>query len=155
MFKFRFQSLLQLAISQRDTARSSLAEALEAMERLQQQCQQLAEARRSLINDPGVARVGTVRVDGLLAQGRYERQLAIEAAQVAAAEAQIELEIERRRLALQAADMELRRLELLRDKDRLEWDQRRSKAEQAMLDEIAARLPGPGAAWPDSQEIGK
>jgi flagellar export protein FliJ len=152
MFKFRFQSLLQLAISQRDTARSSLAEALEALERLQQQRQQLAEARRSLISDPQVARVGTMRLDGLLAQGRYERQLAIETAQLVAAEAQIELEIERRRLTLQRADMELRRLELLRDRDRLGWDQRQSKAEQTMLDEIAARLPGLSAIWPDSQE---
>ncbi len=146
MFKFRFQSLLQLAVSQRDTARLSLAEAIEALGRLGQQRQQLAAQRRTLMTDQNLSRLGTLRVDGLLAQGRYERQLAMEDSQLSAAEQQIESEIERRRASLRLADTELRRLELLSEKDRIAWLARQAKSEQATLDEFAARRVSPLAS---------
>lgn len=139
MFKFRFQSLLQLAVSQRDAARSALAEAIQAVDRLRQQREELAASRRTVMGDQSIARLGTMRVDGLLAQGRYERQLAMEDAQLHAAEKQIEAEIDRRRITLRIADTELRRLEMLKEKDQLAWTARQAKAEQSMLDEIAAR----------------
>jgi flagellar export protein FliJ len=143
MFKFRFQSLLQLAVSQRDAARSSLAEAIEAIDRLRQQRQQLADNRQAVMTDGSLSRVGVMRVDSLLAQGRYERQLAMEDSQLLAAEKQIEAEIDRRRMTLQIADTELRRLEMLKEKDSITWNALQSKSEQAMLDEIAARLTSP------------
>jgi flagellar export protein FliJ len=152
MFVFRFRSLLQLAVSQRDTARSSLAEAMEALSRLQQQRQQLAAQRNALMSDESLSRLGTMRVDGLLAQGRFERQLAIEDSQLLAAEHQIEAEIDRRRAVLRIADTELRRLEMLQEKDQRAWAAGQAKAEQAMLDEIAARRTLPADQLVDVTE---
>lgn len=137
--RFRFQPLLDLRIAQRDAVRGELAEAIEALNRLQEQRDQVAKLREQTMRDDSVSRVGQLRLDSLLAQGRYERQLAIEQNQLKAAEAQIETEIERRRAAVQLAETEVRRLELLKEKDQITLHALQLKAEQVTMDEIAAR----------------
>jgi flagellar protein FliJ len=137
--RFRFQPLLDLRIAQRDAVRGELAEAIEAQNRLREQREQLAKQREQTMQDDSVSRVGQLRLDSLLAQGRYERQLAIEQNQLKAAEAQIETEIQRRRAVVQLAETEVRRLELLKEKDQVFLYARQLKAEQATMDEIAAR----------------
>jgi flagellar export protein FliJ len=137
--RFRFQPLLDLRIAQRDAVRGELAEAIEAQNRLREQREQLAKQREQTMRDDSVSRVGQLKLDSLLAQGRYERQLAIEQNQLKAAEAQIETEIERRRAVVQLAETEVRRLELLKEKDKIALYALQLKAEQASMDEIAAR----------------
>ncbi len=137
--RFRFQPLLDLRIAQRDAVRGELAEAIEAQNRLREQREQLAKQREQTMRDDSISRVGQLRLDSLLAQGRYERQLAIEQNQLKAAEAQIETEVERRRAVVQLAETEVRRLELLKEKDRIALYALQLKAEQATMDEIAAR----------------
>ena len=139
MFKFRFQSLLDLRVTERDHALAEVAEALEALGRLREQREAIEEQRRQVANNGSVSRLGTLRIEGLLAQGRYERQLALELAQVRTAETQVETEVERRQRVVMAAETELRRLELLEDKDRIAWDKQQAKAEQALMDELASR----------------
>ncbi|HBJ37234.1 MAG TPA: flagellar export protein FliJ [Planctomycetaceae bacterium] len=137
--RFRFQPLLDLRITQRDAVRGELAEAIEAQNRLREQRDQIAKQREQAMRDDSVSRVGQLKLDSLLAQGRYERQLAIEQNQLKAAEAQIEIEIERRRAAVQLAETEVRRLELLKEKDKIALYARQLKIEQVTMDEIAAR----------------
>ncbi len=137
--RFRFQPLLDLRIAQRDSVHGELAEAMEAQHRLREQREQLARQREQMMRDDSVSRVGQLRLDSLLAQGRYERQLAIEQNQLKAAEAQIEAEVERRRAVVQLAETEVRRLELLKEKDQIALQALQLKAEQATMDEIAAR----------------
>lgn len=139
MFKFRFQSLLDLRITERDQALAEVAEAMEALGRLREQREAIETQRRQVANDGSVSRLGTLRIEGLLAQGRYERQLSLELAQVRTAETQVETEVERRQSVARAAETELRRLELLKDKDRIAWDKHQAKAEQALMDELASR----------------
>jgi len=137
--RFRFQPLLDLRIAQRDSVLGELAEAIEAQSRLREQQEQIARQREQTMRDGSISRVGQLRLDSLLAQGRYERQLTLEQNQLKAAEAQIEAEIERRRAVVQLAETEVRRLELLKEKDQLALHALQLKAEQATMDEIAAR----------------
>ncbi len=137
--RFRFQPLLDLRLAQRDAVRGELAEAIEAHNRLLEQREKLAKEREQTMRDDSVSRVGQLRLDSLLAQGRYERQLAIEQNQLKAAQTQIETEIERRKAVVQLAETEVRRLELLKEKDQIALHALQLKAEQATMDEIAAR----------------
>ncbi len=137
--RFRFQPLLDLRIAQRDAVRAELAEAIAAQNRLLEQRDQITTLREQTMQDQSISRIGQLRLDSLLAQGRYERQLAIEQNQLKAAETQIEAEIERRRAVVQLAETEVRRLELLREKDQIALRALQLKAEQATMDEIAAR----------------
>lgn len=140
--RFRFQPLLDLRITQRDAVQSELAEAIEAQNRLREQCEQIARRRDETMRDQSILRVGQLRLDSLLAQGRYERQLTLEQNQLKAAEAQIETEVQRRRAVVQLAETEVRRLELLKEKDEITLRALQLKAEQATMDEIAARSRG-------------
>lgn len=151
MFRFRFQSLLQLRIAQRDETLAALAEAVGALQKIQQQRQSLAQQRQAVLVDPNIARLGQLRVDELLAQGRYERQLALEHARLAQLQSQIEAEIQRRQDAVRAAEIEVRRLEMLQQRDRDAWLAKDAKQQQAMMDELAARRHQASAtnAWPD------
>ncbi len=137
--RFRFQPLLDLRIAERDAARGALAEANEAVARLIAQRQQLSEQRLQVLQDTSISRSGPLRVDNLLAQGRYERQLALDETQLAAAQTQIEAEVQRRQAALRASEIEVRRLELIQAKDRQARLTQQLRGEQATMDEIAAR----------------
>lgn len=140
--RFRFQPLLDLRIAQRDSVLGELAEAIEAQNRLREQQVLVAQQREQAMRDDSISRVGELRLDALLSQGRYERQLAIQQNQLAAAQAQIEAEIERRRGVVQLAETEVRRLELLKEKDLGALRALELKAEQSSMDEIAARCKG-------------
>jgi flagellar export protein FliJ len=140
--RFRFQPLLDLRIAQRDSVLGELAEAIEAQNRLREQQELVAQQRDQAMRDDSISRVGVLRLDALLSQGRYERQLALQQNQLATAQAQIETEIERRRAVVQLAETEVRRLELLKEKDQATLRALELKAEQSSMDEIAARCTG-------------
>lgn len=145
-YRFRFQPLLDLRIAERDAARGAVAEANDAIARLIAQREQLAEQRMQVLQDESVARSGRLHVDSLLAQGRYERQLALDETQLLAAQKQIEAEAERRSATLRGCEMEVRRLELLQAKELRAMVAGQLRVEQAELDEIAARS-AEGTPW--------
>jgi len=137
--RFRFQPLLDLRIAQRDAVLGELAEAIETQNRLREQSEQIAKRREETVHDDSISRLGQLRLDRLLAQGRYERQLTLEQNQLKTAETRVEAEVQRRRAVVRLAETEVRRLELLKEKDQVALRALQLKAEQANLEEIAAR----------------
>lgn len=138
-FKFRFDVIQQLRENDRDIARASLAEAYEALRQIEVRREEIAAERRLLDADSARRRTGTLSVDRLLSDGRFERQLAADDAQAALAAEKIEAELARRQAVLAAANASVRQMELLKEKDQLAWVEAQLKAEQSNLDEVAAR----------------
>lgn len=144
--RFRFQPLLDLRITERDIAQAALAQAHEAVRQLNEQRQALQQQRQQLMHDPSIARTGRLRIDSLLAQGRYERQLAQDEAQLMAQQRQMEAELLCLQTAWLACETEVRRLERIQANDRHAFQTAQRRAEQAGLDEIAARTTT-GTPW--------
>ena len=138
-FKFRFDVIQKLRENERDVARASLAEAYEALRQIEVRREEIAAERRLLDSDSARRRTGTLSVDRLLSDGRFERQLAADDAQAALAAEKIEAELARRQAVLAAANASVRQLELLKEKDQAAWVEAQLKAEQSTLDEVAAR----------------
>lgn len=139
MFRFRFDSIVRLRENQRDAARASLAEAYEALRQIESRQQELAEARSALDRESALRRTGTLSVDRLLSDGRYERQLAAELAQVAVTAEKIQAELIRRQTVLTEANASVRQMELLKEKEWAAYLVAQEKLAQANLDEIAGR----------------
>lgn len=139
MFKFRFDVIQKMRENERDVARASLAEAYEALRQIEVRREEIAAERRSLDADSSRRRSGSLSVDRLLSDGRYERQLAADDAQAAVAAQQIEEELARRQAVLAVANASVRQMELLKEKDLAAWNAAQIKAEQSNLDEVAGR----------------
>jgi flagellar export protein FliJ len=139
MFKYRFKTILQLRENERDAARAQVAEAFEALRQISIRREAIAAELKGLGNESGQRRLGTLSMDRLLSDGRYERQLAAEDSQAVAAAEKIEQELRRRQQVLSAANASVRQMEILRDKDRESWDFHQAKIAQDQMDEIAAR----------------
>lgn len=138
-FRFRFDSLLRLRESERDAARQEIADAFQAMGILQQQRTDLEQQRQQL-RDAAAQRLANsaISVDTMLNQGRYDVQLAAEIQGLTSNIAAVETEIQRRQSRLQAADIEVKRLERLRETQHQQWTAEEQAAQQADLDEIAS-----------------
>jgi flagellar FliJ protein len=76
-------------------------------------------------------------ISGLLASHRYELVLKSRAMQLAEQIVQVQGEVERRRLALVEADRQVRVLEKLRERRRVEHAAGEARLEQRQLDEQA------------------
>jgi len=139
MFKYRFDAVLKLREEERNAARAMIAEANEALRQIEERRQQLADERSQLTLSSTVRRSGPLSMDRLLADGRYDRQLAADDTQMLAAKEKIEIELERRQQALVIANVAVRQIEILRDKDVALWVAAQEKIAQSNLDEIAAR----------------
>lgn len=138
-FKFRFDAILRLRENERDAARASLAEAYDALRQIEIRRQELAAERKLLDAASSQRRSGSLSIDRLLSDGRYERQLAFDDSQALAAAQKIEAELTRRQAVLAAANASVRQMELLREKEIAAWTQAEAKIEQATLDEVASR----------------
>jgi len=139
MFKYRFQSILKLRENERDEARGLVAEAYEAIRQIESRREDLTAERTLLSQNTIQRRAGTLLMDRLLADGRYDMQLASDDAQLVVAKEKIELELHRRQQVLTNANAAVRQLEILREKEILESDAKQLKIAQRNLDEIAAR----------------
>lgn len=134
-FQFRLATLLRLRLAERDERRSDLAKALAAAEILERQRQSLAAEREE--NRDRIRRVGAPggNVDSLIHGHRYEAILKVRAAQLAAQEAQVEREVERRRAILVEADRQVKVLEKLKERQAAEHRSSQDKLEVRQLDE--------------------
>ena len=139
MFRFRFDAITRLRENERNAARASLAEAIEAMRQIEIRRKEIADERSSLERDSAQRRTGTLAVDRLLSDGRYERQLAFDDNQIVAAGQKIEEELLRRQAILAQANAGVRQMELLKERELAAWTFKQDKMEQANLDEVAAR----------------
>ncbi len=143
MFQFRFQSLLQVALARRDECQSALLAAVDQWNQIEEQRRQLDEQRRVAAVERQSGTVGVLRLSGLLIQERFEQHLASEDRRLATLAKPLQAEVERCRGALQQANQEVRKLELLREQEHRVWTLRQAKAEQQRLDEQAARAAFP------------
>lgn len=139
MFRFRFQSLLQIATAQRDERQAALAEAIGRWKRIDEQRQQIAQQRRAASAERCGLRVGVLRLNSLLVHERFEQHLESEDRQLAAVAEPLQAEVDRCRETLQQANSEVRKLELLREQDHRAWSLGLAKTEQRLLDERATR----------------
>jgi len=139
MFRFRFQSLLQLATAHRDSQQAAVGEALARLSQVDEQRRQIAQQRQAAHAARQSGRVGVLRLSSLLAQERFEQHLDSEDRRLAAVAEAVQGDVDRCREALQRAEQEVRKLEILRDQDHRAWTLRQAKAEQLLLDERAAR----------------
>lgn len=139
MFKYRFNAILQLRENERDTVRGLVAEAYEALRQIELRREELRSERKNHELESSQRRAGTLSMDRLLADGRYDLQLAADDAQIVAASQKIEVELQRRQQMLADANAAVRQMEILRDNELASWNTRQAKIAQANLDEIAAR----------------
>ena len=138
-FRFRLATLLRLRIAERDDRRSDLAKALAAGEVLREQRQVLtAERAENLALVRRLAAPGSGNVDAMIQSQRYQAILKLRDAQLAAQEAQVEREIERRRQLLVEADRQVRVLEKLEARQKGSHRQLMEKQEARRLDEVAS-----------------
>jgi flagellar FliJ protein len=136
--KFRLATFLRVKEADRDERRGELAEAFRAAETIDER---LGELRQNMADLRKLQTVGAggVEVDRLIEAGRYEMVLRVQQMQLEQNRKQVQVEIERRREILVAADREVRVLEKLREsqqqKERAEMERRAMK----QLDEIAGQ----------------
>ncbi|SRR6056297_829341 len=138
-FQFRFEALLRLRENERDAARQEISDAFRALDILEEQQFALEQQRQQLRVDSQqrIARP-QFSVDTLLNQGRYDLQLQAEIQAIQKNCATVQTEIERRQAKLQAADVEVKRLERLREKQLRDWSIAELAAQQKEFDELAS-----------------
>ena len=138
-FQFRFQSILQLRLRQRDEARAAVGQANEAIAKIDSQSREVAAEREMLRRESGGSRQGDLRVDAMLSQGRYDVQLEAQENSLADTRGKLEQELSRRQQLLVDAEAELKRFERLRDKEQLAHQANVLRQEQNEMDEAINR----------------
>jgi len=152
-FQFRFDSILALRCRERDEAGRELGKANEAIRRVDEQIQELQQKRdeiRKLAagmfqNDtdgrPERSSTQSISVDRVLQQGRYDLQLQAEQIGLRATKETLVKELQRRREVLIDAEAEVKRLERLRETQKIEYRYLELQREQAESDDLTtARL---------------
>jgi len=138
-FRFRLQTLRRLREIHRDEQRSRLATAFEAERILDEQRAALAEEGAGLADSQRqLMRQGAVDVNLLLSGQRYQLALEAQARALSDQAAKLAEEVERRRQALVEADREVRVLDKLEERQRLQHRTTAERADAKRLDEVAA-----------------
>jgi flagellar export protein FliJ len=137
-FRFRLETLKKIRESTRDERRRHLLEAQQAHDTLQTR---LDELRNDLVGAKQLTSQtlsgGTVNVDRLLDDQRYELVLLAEQQMIRQQSKSVAEEIDRRRQTLVAADREVRVLERLRETQKERHDAETALREQQVIDEAA------------------
>ena len=147
VLQFRLATLLRLREAVRDERRRQLAETLRAADAIVARRDDIDAELKKLKRCPA-ASAGAINVDRLLDADRYEALLHLERRQVDLQRTTIDVDIEKRRNALLAADRDVRALEQLYEtQERLqqaEGDRRRMKEldETAQLRHVALTVRG-------------
>jgi len=137
-YHFKLQTVLRLRITERDSRLAELAKAHRAEEILREQQAKLSgEIAASQAATRQMSEPGQANIDGLLQLHRYELVLKIQGQQLSAQLVQVQAESERRRLAVVEADRQVRVLEKLRERQRMQHQVTLAKRETKQLDEVA------------------
>jgi flagellar protein FliJ len=137
-FKFRLATLLKLREATRDERRAELAQAYRADETLQAYLEQVQAEQIALKERCRKAtEPGTIDVDWLIEAQRYEVILKSQQRNFNEQRSRLAAEIERRRVALLAANREVRVLEKLREHQADQHKQEENRLDIKRLDEVA------------------
>lgn len=137
---FRLHSVARIREMHRDAQRRNFAEALRAEQVLRDQREGLLGEIEQLMQDRRDATsVGPTDTSEVLATQRYELALRSRLALLEGDIGKIEKETEKRRLALVAAEQEVRAMETLKDRSERAERIKREKQETMALDEVASR----------------
>jgi flagellar export protein FliJ len=138
-FQFRLQGLLALREADRDEKRSQLAQAWEAAEKLRGEAERMDQELADLRALARQAAAGAVDVDRLVETHRYELVLRAQQKTLVGQRQLVDAEVEKRRLALVAADQDVRVLEKLREAQLERHRKAEERVEMKRLDEVAGR----------------
>lgn len=137
-FRFRLATLLRLREADRDERRSHLADAQRAEDIVRARIAEIdGELRQLRGQSARLSRPGTINVDELMEIHRFELLLAAERQAAVQQQKLVAEEVERRRLALVAADREVRTLERLRESGQERHQQEAERQERKQMDESA------------------
>lgn len=139
---FRFQSILDLRINERDSAAMDLAKVNEAIAKIESDIAQVDQNIAAMIADTS-GRTGNISVDRLLTRGRYEMQLAADRNVLLGTLEKLSNEMAARQQRLAAAQTEVKKFELLSQKYVDAVRQKRNLQEQIVCDEAAGRMSHP------------
>lgn len=138
-FRYRFESLKRIHETVRDEARKRLAEARRALEIIDQRIADTDVEKQALREQRKALLTGTLSVDYLLDQGRYDLQIDVNRRDLQDQRQQIDEEVERRQQRLILAEQECRKFEKLEEIARSEFQAELLRREQAELDELAGQ----------------
>ena len=142
-YRFRFSALQKVREARRDRERVALAEAFQAEQVLAQRRNELARQEAELRELQRSAASGRLLdINRLIEAQRYELVLRANGHELARQEALLAVEIERRRQVLVEADREVRVLEQLDDRHRLEHRRLEHRRDIKQLDEFAVQRHG-------------
>jgi flagellar protein FliJ len=137
-FKFRLATLLKLREATRDERRAELAQAYRADDVLRDHSEQVQTELNSLREQcRNAAGPGTIDLDRLIEAQRYEIILKAQQRHLNEQRGRLAAEIERRRVALLAANREVRVLEKLREHQAEQYKQEENRLDIKRLDEVA------------------
>jgi flagellar FliJ protein len=137
-FKFRLATLLKLREAVRDERRAELAQAYRADDVLNKLLEQTRTELNSLEDQcRKAAGPGTIDIDRLIEVQRYEIILKLQQRHLNEQRGRLATEIERRRVALLAANREVRVLEKLRERQLEQHNQAENRLDIKRLDEVA------------------
>ncbi|MGD0384363.1 MAG: flagellar export protein FliJ [Thermoguttaceae bacterium] len=137
-FKFRLATLLKLREAVRDERRAELAQAYRADDVLNKLLEQ-TRTELNYLEDQcrKAAGPGTIDIDRLIETQRYEILLKLQQRHLNEQRGRLAAEIERRRVALLAANREVRVLEKLRERQLEQHQQAENRLDIKRLDEVA------------------
>ncbi len=137
-FKFRMAMLLKLREAARDERRAELGKAHRADDVLAENLKRIEAAVKALVDRcRKAAGPGTIDLDLLIEAQRYEIILKVQQRHVNEQRAKLAVEIEHRRVALLAANREVRVLEKLRQRQLEQHNQAENRLDIKRLDEVA------------------
>jgi flagellar export protein FliJ len=139
-YRFRLTTLRKLRESHRDELRGKLAEAFQAAQLLDEQQLAVAEEMTALQESQRRATSGeTTSVSALLEVQRYQAVLRSQQGTLRDQAKLLATEVERRRQSVVEADRQVRVLEKLDERQRLNHQQVQNRVEAREMDEIASR----------------
>ncbi len=147
-FRFRLATLRKLRESHRDELRGKLAEAYQAVQKLEEQQLVIVDELLALQDVQRRATEGTTTsVNSLLEAQRYQAVLRAQQSTLRDHSKVLSTEVERRRQNVIEADQQVRVLDKLNERQRLDHQQTLSRAEVRELDEIASRSKEVNQSW--------
>ncbi len=137
-FKFRLATLLKLREAARDERRAELAQAYRADDVLNEHLEQVRTELNFLEEQcRKAAGPGIIDIDRLIEAQRYEIILKVQQRHLNEQRGRLAAEIERRRVALLAANREVRILDKLREHQLEQHNQAENRLDIKRLDEVA------------------
>ncbi|MEM6855268.1 MAG: flagellar export protein FliJ [Planctomycetota bacterium] len=138
-FEFRYESLLQHRRNLEDQAQRQMAERVRTQmiltEQLRSMQTQITESKRDL----GDALIGKIDLSRVGEFTRYNADSTVRGRELVKRLAELETQVEAARQQLLSATQQRKALDLLRERDLLEWKREQDRKETAELDELASQ----------------